>query len=247
MEYRIDDLARAAGTTVRTVRAYQERGLLPPPRLAGRVGYYDEAHLARLRLIAQLLEQGFSLQLIGRVLRDWQGGRNLADVLGLEAALVAPWSDETAEPVSAERLVELFGPEALHLAGRAVQLGLLEPDGEGFRAPSPRLLAAGAELVAAGIPLPAVLDLSEALVQDVEQIARRLIDAVSAHLVPDRPGWAENDEQLRELAAVIRRLRPLAAVAVEAELARAMQRVVREQLGERLLGGDAAPGPAQAS
>src|SRR5204863_6803631 len=59
-EYRIDDLARAAGTTVRNVRVYQDRGLLPPPRREGRTGLYGEPHLARLRLIGQLLEKGYT-------------------------------------------------------------------------------------------------------------------------------------------------------------------------------------------
>jgi hypothetical protein len=54
----IDQLAREAGTTVRNVRAYQERGLLPPPDREGRVGVYGEGHLARLRLIASLAERG---------------------------------------------------------------------------------------------------------------------------------------------------------------------------------------------
>ena len=49
-EYRIDDLAREAGTTVRNVRVYQDRGLLPPPRREGRAGIYTDVHLGRLRL-----------------------------------------------------------------------------------------------------------------------------------------------------------------------------------------------------
>ena len=60
-DYRIDELAREAGTTVRNVRAYQDRGLLPPPRRSGRVGLYTDAHLARLRLIGTMLERGYTL------------------------------------------------------------------------------------------------------------------------------------------------------------------------------------------
>ncbi|HVZ69581.1 MAG TPA: MerR family transcriptional regulator, partial [Rhizomicrobium sp.] len=60
-EFTIDELAREAGTTVRNVRAYQEKGLLPPPEKRGRVGIYGNAHLARLRLISPLLERGYSL------------------------------------------------------------------------------------------------------------------------------------------------------------------------------------------
>src|SRR5919204_2454588 len=100
----IDELARAAGTTSRNVRAYQTRGLLPPPRVSGRVGYYDEGHLARLRLIAQAQARGFSLAAIGELLRAWEEGRGISDLLGFEEALTAPWSDEPEVRLDAEAL-----------------------------------------------------------------------------------------------------------------------------------------------
>ncbi|MEV6137815.1 MerR family transcriptional regulator [Nocardia sp. NPDC051990] len=60
-DYWIDDLARAAGNTTRNVRAYQERGLLPPPvGKDGRASVYDDSHLERLRLIDALLQRGFT-------------------------------------------------------------------------------------------------------------------------------------------------------------------------------------------
>src|SRR3954447_10118770 len=84
----IDELARRAGTTTRNVRAYQERGLLPPPEKQGRVGVYDDGHLARLLLIASLLDRGFSLASIRALFDGWQAGHSIRDVLGLEEALV---------------------------------------------------------------------------------------------------------------------------------------------------------------
>src|SRR5687768_2206317 len=93
-DYRIDDLAREAGATVRNVRAYQDRGLLPPPRREGRVGIYTDAHLARLRLIGQLLERGYTLANIAELVDAWERGHGLGDLLGLGAALAEPFSDE---------------------------------------------------------------------------------------------------------------------------------------------------------
>src|SRR4051812_21360790 len=93
-ELRVDDLARAAGTTARNVRLYQERGLLPPPRLVGRVGWYGEAHLARLRLITRLLDRGYSLGNIAELLSTWEAGRDIGSVLGVEQVLTVPWNDE---------------------------------------------------------------------------------------------------------------------------------------------------------
>ena len=98
----IDELAREAGVTSRNIRAYQTRGLLPSPRMEGRVGYYDDNHLARLRYIASLQERGFSLAAIQCLLEAWDQGRGLNEVLGFEEALNAPWSDETPELVSIE-------------------------------------------------------------------------------------------------------------------------------------------------
>src|ERR1700722_3158895 len=88
-EYRIDDLARLAGMTVRNVRSYQDKGLVPPPRKHGRVGLYSDAHLARLRMIGQMLDRGYSLANISELVGAWQTGEGLAEVLGVKPALVS--------------------------------------------------------------------------------------------------------------------------------------------------------------
>src|SRR5215210_4640050 len=90
----IEELARRSGATTRNIRNYQTRRLLPPPVLENRVGCYDERHLARLRLIARLQEQGFSLAGIAELLRAGEEGRGLDEMLGFEAELTAPWAEE---------------------------------------------------------------------------------------------------------------------------------------------------------
>jgi DNA-binding transcriptional MerR regulator len=231
-EFRIDELARAAGTTVRNVRVYQERGLLPPPRRQGRVGIFSDAHLARLRLIGQLLERGFTFAHIAELVAAWEQGRDLGAVLGLEGALADPWSDELPGYVTAEELVERFGAEVTpQTVAKAVEVGALVPDGDRFRVPSPRLLHAGAEMVDVGIPLGAVLELAGKIRDDLDAVGRTLLDTVAAHLVPRS---LPDDEQLAALATAIRRLRPLAKLAVEAYLAQAMERHTRQLAGEQL-------------
>jgi DNA-binding transcriptional MerR regulator len=235
-EYRVDELARAAGTTVGNVRVYQDRGLLPPPRRAGRIALYSDAHLNRLRLIGTLLDRGYTFAHIAAFLEAWQQGRDLADMLGLEGELTQPWSDEAPVEITAEELAGMFGgPLEPAAAERALRLGVLEPTDSGYRVPSMRLLRAGAELVAAGIPLDTVLDLDEALGRDLDAIARRLVRAVADRLLAGRePGWVPSGAEAPELAALIRRLRPLAGTAVDAHLARALERQVRDVLTERL-------------
>ena len=232
-EYRIDDLARLAGTSVRNVRAYQDRGLLPPPRRSGRVVFYSEAHLVRLRLIAELLRRGYALANIGELLSAWERGRDLRDVIGLEMAVAGPWTDEGAAHMSAKELTKLFGSDATAAAvARAVEVGYLEPEGDGFRVGSPRQIHAAAELVAAGVPLGAVLDLGAELQQRVDAIAAAFVDTVSTHVLDPLPELPAED--VPRLAELVHRLRPLARMAVEAELARAMERHARARLGERL-------------
>ena len=73
-EFTIDELAREASSTVRNVRAYQDRGLLPPPEKRGRTGIYTDVHLARLKIIGALLERGFTINNIRDLLVAWQEG-----------------------------------------------------------------------------------------------------------------------------------------------------------------------------
>lgn len=233
-EYRIDELARESQTTVRNIRAYQDRGLLPPPRRQGRVGLYSDVHVTRLRLINRLLDRGYSLANIAELVDAWQQGHNMGELLGLEAALSDPWSTEDQPIVSREQLLAMFGgvptPGALD---EAVRLGIVEPVDEGFRVLSPRILEAGAELVRAGVPLDDVLKLARALRRDMDRVARRFVDLV-AEKVFDPLGEPLPTKELPRLTELVRRLRPLAAKAVDAELARAMETRVQHELDERL-------------
>ncbi|MFD0566462.1 MerR family transcriptional regulator [Kitasatospora saccharophila] len=75
---------------MRTVRFYRERRLLQPPRKEGRITWYGEQHLDRLRLIAELLERGHALGGIAELIGAGEDGRDVAELIGLQAALVAP-------------------------------------------------------------------------------------------------------------------------------------------------------------
>jgi DNA-binding transcriptional MerR regulator len=237
----IDQLARRSDTTTRNIRNYQTLGLLPAPVLAGRVGYYDEGHLARLRLIAQMQAQGFSLAGIGELLRAWEQGRSLADVLGFEAALTAPWTDEEPEFMTPMELLELF-PEAVDdpAAGiRAVELGLIEPDEDGFRVPSPSLLRAGAELVAVGVPLTATQDALAALREDMSRVAARFVGMFEQYVWKPFVEAGMPAERLPEVTDALRRMRPLAAVSVRATLLRAMEKASAASTAAQAVGAAA--------
>ncbi len=223
-EYRVAELAQAAETSVRNVRVYQDRGLLPPPRRQGRISLYDDSHLARLRLIGRLLAKGYTFATILELFDSWNRGQDLADALGLREALTAPWNPERPIRLSREEVSRRFGllsADALACAGR---LGMLIEDGDDYLITSPSLFEAGAELVAAGVPLDVVLELSADLQKDLNAVARRFIDVMLTHL-------AETDDERHltgplsnEAAERLLRLRPYAQRTVDALLLTAMQR-----------------------
>jgi len=68
MEYRVAELADAAGVPIDTIRFYQSRGLIPSPERRGRFAIYSTEHLERIRRIRSLLDSGFSLAQIRKLL-----------------------------------------------------------------------------------------------------------------------------------------------------------------------------------
>ena len=232
--FRIDELAGLAETTVRNVRAYQDRGLIPPPQRLGRVGLYSSEHLARLRLISSMLDRGYSLSNIGELFEAWEQGHDIGELLGFEAALAAPWSTEAEVTLSLEELSERFGDLVqVDTLSEVEQLELFEFDGEQVRVKSPRLLEAGAALVAAGVTVPAVVGHALALRTDIERIAERFVDLVKSEII-DPLGEPIPTDELPRLTELVTRLRPLAEQVVDAELARAIDRQIRARLSETM-------------
>lgn len=236
--YRIEDLARLSGTTVRTIRAYQDRGLLPKPTRRGRANIYDETHLVRLRQTADLLERGYGLASIGELLDAWDTGRGLSGVLGLVAEVDGPWTDESPERLTRAELDSRFGGHPDDDAvTEAVALHILVPVPEHpdtYLVPSPQELAVVVELYTAGVPLAALTAQLRELRSRVEEIAGSLLDFTTEHVFArygvDDPSDADPDEA----AGMVRKLRPLTRHTVDAELARAMRPLVTRHLRHRL-------------
>ncbi|MBK1784757.1 MerR family transcriptional regulator [Prauserella cavernicola] len=236
-EYRVDELARVAGTTVGNVRVYQDRELLPPPERRGRVALYSEAHLARLRMILGLLKRGYTFAQIRELLTTWESGRDLEHLLGLEQVLAAPWSDEATErlPIT-DLLAEFSGHEVgPSTVARLVRLGVFDLDGgTHVVVKSPRLLHTGRELLAAGVPLPVLLEIAEEVQSHTDELATLFLHLVDQHVVPGRDtGWTPSSEEMPELTQRASTLRPLAQAAVTAFLARSMSRALSDWLAER--------------
>ncbi|NKY87261.1 MerR family transcriptional regulator [Nocardia veterana] len=176
-EYTIDELAREAGTTVRSLRVYHERGVLPPPQVKGRTGFYSAEHLNRVRTISRLLDRGIKLNGIKELLNAWDRGDDLGDILGVaepdaSSATESPAGGTIAATELEQRLRDV--PNGL---ARVVALGLYEPvDATTYRAADPALLRAADQLAAAGVPEPEILAEFERLAAECDRIARRFAD-----------------------------------------------------------------------
>lgn len=239
-EYRIDQLASAAGTTSRNVRAYQERGLLPPPvRRVGRALIYDDSHLERLQIIDVLLQRGFTTAHIADFITGWENGKDLTEILGLQHAVTATWG-QSDEPLRVPReLVDTFlGEEATEpgMLDRLEKLGLARLDTDTVELTDPQLLENFAELHGYGFGLGQLADLQAIVSRHLDEIAQHMVGVAKQHIVDAHgPGWLpDTDDEIAETSKMLNHLRDLGVTAVHHTLARSLDRVLREELGDYL-------------
>jgi DNA-binding transcriptional MerR regulator len=231
----IDQLAQRTGMTVRNIRAHQSRGLLPPPVVQARTGYYDAEHLARVKLIQEMQAEGFNLKAIERLIEGSSGA--VEEALGFKRAALTPFGDEEPEYITqAELDARLNGPYDEKVARKAVKLGLIKPlGGDRFEIPSPTLFAAGEELVKQGVPIDHVLAVAASVVKHSGAVAdafvRVFVDDVLGPLpqegVHDPAEWARKREALE-------RLRPLATDALLAAFKQRMTEAAERRFSKVL-------------
>lgn len=234
-EYRIDDLAQAAGVSVRNVRVYQDRGLLPPPRKEGRTGWYNAAHLARLDLIGRMLDRGYTFATISELLAAAQFGMRVQDVLDPGPVDHAGFADESSTTLSAGELRAYFLDDDIERnIARAIDGGLLVRDGDGYRVASRRLLDAARLLVEAGVPVADVLDQASAVRRDLVDVADRFVGLVRQRYLPGAPDAAiELDPQtIGEAAELVTKAKAMVRDVVDALLTDALDESITTVLGD---------------
>ncbi|AEA63629.1 MerR family transcriptional regulator [Burkholderia gladioli] len=258
-EYTVDELARVTDTTVRNVRAYQDRGLLTPPRKRGRVGIYDDTHVARLKVINHLLARGYTLSNIQDLIKAIDDGHDLRSILGLENAIGGRWSHERPKTYSLADLVSMFGPQTPASLMRVTELGLLERRGLSFVAKTPGLIEAAGALVREGIPVRELVDAMSIARPHFDAIARVLVDLVVRRLDRYDEGSLPPATDVPALVDAIWRLRPLSATFVEGEMNRALEAasgaylggrvatILDKQLSEEAARGEGQPAPRDGS
>jgi DNA-binding transcriptional MerR regulator len=229
----VEQLAAEVGMSVRNIRNHHTRGLLPPPEVRARVGYYSAEHVARLRLILDLQADGFNLAAIERLL---SGSHGLAErLLGLRIAVTTPFEAEVPEIITAEELAARFGDVDPKDIERVRRLKLLVPLGDQrFEAPSPALLAAAEQVVGLGIPLHAALILVEKVSRDCESISRAFTKLFLRELWQPFDEAGQPDEGWDELIAGVSSLRPLASEALLALFKQRMTAQLEDAFGKVL-------------
>jgi DNA-binding transcriptional MerR regulator len=230
----IEQLAQRTGMSVRNIRAHQSRGLLPPPEIRGRTGYYGAAHAVRLELISEMQADGFNLQAIKRVLGTSNG--SIEEVLGFRRALMTPFEQEEPELIDRAELEKTWGGEIdPKLLQRAERLGLVRPLGEGrYEIPSPTLYRAGQQVLALGVPPAMLLDVAETIRRRSTAIADSFVDLFLEGVWKPFVAAGRPEDQWPRVREALERLRPLASDAVVASFQRAMTEAVEKAFGKEL-------------
>jgi DNA-binding transcriptional MerR regulator len=236
-ELTVDELAARAGVTVRNLRAYAARGLLPPPRMVGRTGYYGREHVARLLLVREMLAEGYSLAMIERTLASAPPSASSA-TLALHRALLAPWLPPEPEDTTGEELAARAGvPENSDVVDQLVELGIVQRLGSGgLRVLDPALLTAGLQMVALGVPPDALIEAQTQVNAHVREIAqiyvRMFLDTGWRSLLDE----LAPSEQLDAVRTTMAGLPPTAAQALLAafrtEMATAVEAVVGDAVSQ---------------
>jgi DNA-binding transcriptional MerR regulator len=211
----IGELARRTGMTVRNIRAHQTRGLLPPPDVHGRTGYYNEDHVARIEMTREMQAEGLNLEAIRRVLETADGSTR--EVVDFARALRAPFEDEAPEIIEAAELAASWGAEEIdpELIRRGGELGILRPLPDGrIEVISPRLQRAGAALVELGVRPEAALETADALHRQAEGVAIAFIDLFVKEIWGPFQESGRPESDWAKVREAFDRMRPLASDAL---------------------------------
>lgn len=237
-EYRIEELARLAGTTTRNIRVYRDRGLLHPPLRVGRIALFNDTHLTRLRLITSMLDKGYNIAHVREMLSAWEQGKGVGDMLGLESAIAGTWATEKPERMSLTDAKRLVDDEPGF--ERMVGLGVIRlEDSDGVTEAvivRPKLIEAFNEIRQYGVATDKLIDLHEQIAPLVDQISGLLVAAGVEHVV-DRinPGAAlPPDTEVAELITMLVRFRTQAVAAVSATLAFSIESTIESAVGQIL-------------
>ncbi|GAC1400988.1 MAG: hypothetical protein NVS4B6_13610 [Mycobacterium sp.] len=227
-EYRLDDLARVSGVSARNIRAYRERGLLDPPRRVGRSAYYDDYHLSQLKTINQLLRRGFNSAHIAEFFTTMRQGADLADILGIQRAILGPRSDEGSDAQAGSTDtpavdIDLECDEARKL----IDHGLADVFDGTLVLKDATMAAIVARTVDPALYVRAIVQISDSTQESIDAVAQNFVRALE-EVYTARFGTARmpKAEEMAELSRVVLDYRDLGTRVI----ANRLEDAVREQM-----------------
>jgi DNA-binding transcriptional MerR regulator len=227
--YGLAELVGRSGLPARTIRWYQSEGLLPKPTKHGRDAVYTDDHLQRLHLIAELRDRGLTLTAIRDLVGRERPARTVAEWLGIDATLSAPWSEDRPRIVNREELAELTGGRRAGILAELQDAGYVQPaDGGTWLVPSPTLLDLALQLHDAGVDIDLTGELRDLL---RKRLAKAADDAVKLVVGRTGTGFAGNATP-EEVATAVGALRPIARETTSLILAQEVERALRQLVDE---------------
>jgi DNA-binding transcriptional MerR regulator len=232
-EYTIDQLAQETGMSARNIRAHQSRGLLEPPKLRGRTGYYTEHHAARVKLIQRLQSDGFSLALIQRLLRA--AGDSTDGLLRLARALHGPFGTPDTRLVELRELSERFHSRSAEVTGQLESLGVLRTREDGMVEEVTPLVFRGGEVFAdLGVPAEALVEVGVEVRKHMDAIATACLRLFLDYVWQPFEERGQPEQGLEKVLDTVEVLRGVASGAMGSIFQIAMGEVLEKRFGSEL-------------
>ncbi|MGV9709206.1 MerR family transcriptional regulator [Gordonia sp. NPDC003424] len=237
-EYRINDLAQASGVSVRNIRVYQDRGLLPPPTIRGRTGWYSDEHLVRLNLISRMLERGYTFATISELLQAAHHGMKVEHVLRASPKGGRFRNFKRAATITITELRKTLNATDRSIA-LSQKLGLLAKEGAHYAIRNPEVLEGAETLVKAGIDIDVLLDRWVRVQDDLEDVAKSFVSIITDKYFDENlPHLGEKG--VSKMAELIQTVRPMAHEIVETTFRKALDQQISQAIGQASTYFDAA-------
>jgi DNA-binding transcriptional MerR regulator len=226
----LDELTNRVGMSVRNIRFYTTKGLVPPPIRRGRSGYYSPDHVARLELVQELQAHGFTLSAIERYVARIPADATPQDI-ALHRTMLAPWQ--------ADLPLEMSRAELASRAGRTLTdedlttlaaLGIVFPTRRGRYEVAVSQLSVGLGLLDLGFPVEAALAAAEVYAEHGRQLAKQLNELFRTMVWPVYRESGASSDTIRE---VVERLKPLSIASLVSAYEAAMDETRREDIARR--------------
>lgn len=229
----IDQLAERTGITVRNIRYYAGRGLLPPPQLRGRTGLYGPDHVARLELVSELSALGFTLSAIENHLERLPPDAGHEE-LALQRALLTPWVPEEIEEIDRAELERRAGRslsdadlDALESLGAVTAL-----DGERVQLHGSGSLASALAAIDSGLPTDVWRRAHALIEKHTTALAEDLMTMFQAEVLQPYRDRGRPAHERHRLAAALSQLKPVTVLGVVTAFGRAVNRTIRERISD---------------